>query len=41
MEVVVELDLFLVGQQEVPHIPVLHLGEGLAAHVSIRTRVAT
>ena len=40
MDVVVELDLVLVGPQEVPHIPVLDLRKGLAAHVSVRARVA-
>ena len=40
MHVVVELDLVLVGPQEVPHVPVLDLRESLAAHVSVRARVA-
>ena len=40
MHVVVELDLVLVGPDEVPGVLVLDLGECLAAHVRVRARVA-
>ena len=40
VHVVVELDLVLVGPDEVPGVLVLDLGECLAAHVRVRARVA-